>query len=98
MEGHGEVARLAPEHLAAARAAGHGVLGGRAGSSTLLYSPSHTTLHTKPPHHKRILDVRKRKGQQGTASSAAGGRGVEGRLLVCRACDARINYGPLGRY
>ena len=30
--------------------------------STLLYLRSHTALHTKPPHDKRILDVRKRQG------------------------------------
>ena len=35
-KGEGEVARMAPEHLAAARAAGHGVLGGgRAGLRTV---------------------------------------------------------------
>ena len=37
-------------------------LGCGAEESTLLYTPSHTTLHTKPPRNKKILDVKKRKG------------------------------------
>jgi hypothetical protein len=37
-------------------------LGCGAEESNLLYTPSHTTLHTKPPRNKKILVVKKRKG------------------------------------